>query len=413
MSGADIHPVAQRTEQPRQGPSGVAGLRVLQVVPSFWPAVRYGGPIESTLQLCRHLAAAGSAITVLTTDSHGPGARVSVSTDDEVELAPGMRVRYYRKLMRNSVAPALIKNLARYAGAADLVHLTAVYNFPTIPTLMVCRRLKKPLVWSPRGALQNWPGRRRPTAKALWDRLCLKIAPAHAVVHATSAPEAESIRRALPGLNIAIVPNGITIPDAPPRPPGGSETLRLLFIGRLDPKKGLENLLAACSMLRNQDVLRFSLTIAGSGPEAYRKHLSELIQRRDLADRVQMIGEVEGDDKERAFAESDVTIVPSYIENFAIVVAEALARERPVITSHGTPWAEVERVGCGLWVENSPSALSDAIRRISTMPLPQMGDRGRRWMIEQFGWPAIARQMLACYARALSMTSGTGSAYEH
>lgn len=411
MSAADIHPIAQRVERPRQGPNGAAGLRVLHVVPSFWPAIRYGGPIESTLQLCRHLAAAGSAITVLTTDSDGPGARVSVQTDREVELAPGMRVRYYRKLMRDSVAPELIWNLARYAAAADLVHLTAVYNFPTIPTLMVCRRLKKPLVWSPRGALQDWPGRRRAAAKALWDRLCLKIAPPHAIVHATSEPEAESIRRALPGMNIAIVPNGVAIPDASPPPPGGSETLRFLFIGRLDPKKGLENLLAACAMLKDQDVLRFNLTIAGSGPEAYRKQLSDLIQRRELGDRVRMIGEVEGDDKERAFAEADVTIVPSYVENFAIVVAEALARERPVIASHGTPWAEVERVGCGLWVENSPAALSEAVRRISTMPLPQMGERGRRWMIEQFGWPTIAQQMLDCYARALSTASGTGSAY--
>ncbi len=349
---------------------------------------------------------------VLTTDTDGPGARVAVQTGGEVELAPGMRVRYYRKLMRNSVAPGLITNLARYAAAADLVHLTAVYNFPSLPTLAICRRLNKPLVWSPRGALQDWPGRRRAMAKALWDRLCLKIAPPHAILHATSEPEAESIRKALPGLSIAVIPNGVTIPDASPGPPGGSETLRLLFIGRLDPKKGLENLLDACAMLKRQDALRFTLTIAGSGPEAYRKRLSDLIHRRELADRVRMSGKVDGNEKERAFAEADVTIVPSHIENFALVVAEALARERPVIASHGTPWAEIERVGCGLWVENSPAALSDAVRRISAMPLPQMGERGRRWMIEQFGWPAIARQMLTCYSRARSMASGTGPAYE-
>jgi len=394
-----------------QSPAGGVGPRVLHVTPSFWPALSYGGPIESTFQLCRHLAQDGCDVMVFTTDSDGPGARVAVETNAEVQLAPAMRVRYYRKLMRNSVAPELVKNLAGYAAGADLVHLTAVYNFPTIPTLAVCRRLNKPLVWSPRGALQDWPGRRRALAKAIWDRLCLKIAPPHTIVHATSEPEAESIRKALPGLSIAVIPNGVAIPDVSPGAPGGNETLRLLFIGRLDPKKGLEKLLDACAMLKQRNALRFILTIAGGGPEAYRKRLSDRILKLDLADRVRMIGSVEGDEKERAFAEADVAVVPSHVENFAIVVAEALARERPVIASRGTPWAEVEQVGCGLWVENTPAALSDAIYRISTMPLPQMGERGRRWMIERFGWPAIAQQMMACYSSALSSARGMGPAY--
>jgi glycosyltransferase involved in cell wall biosynthesis len=413
MSDTDTSypPVPQARPSPER-PAGAAGPRVLHVVPSFWPALRYGGPIESVLQLCRHLAAAGCVVTVLTTDSNGPGARLEVATGGEVELAPGMRVRYCRKLMRNSVSPELMTNLARYVAAADLVHLTAVYSFPTIPTLALCRRLHKPLVWSPRGALQSWPGRRRAVAKTFWDRLCRKVAPPETIVHVTSEPEAASVRKALPGLRVAVVPNGVTIPDFAPRAPGGAEILRLLFIGRLDPKKGIENLLQACVILKRRETPRFMLTIAGGGPEAYRRKLVDLIYRRELADRVKMIGPVEGDEKERAFAEADVAIFPSYIENFAIVVAEALARERPVIASHGTPWAEVEQVGCGLWVANRPAALSDAVCRISTMPLAQMGERGRRWMVERFAWPAITRQMLACYERALSSAGGTSPAYD-
>lgn len=411
MSHADTgHPLTERPSRLPEGPAA-AGLRVLHVVPSFWPALlRYGGPIESTLQLCRHLAAAGCEVTVLTTDSNGPGTRVAVETGSEVELAAGMRVRYYRKLMRNSVAPELIRNLARYAAAADLVHLHAVYNFPTIPTLAVCRRMHKPLIWAPHGSFQKWPGRRRALAKSVWNGLCRKIVPAHTIFHATSEPEAESIRTALPGLSIAVITNGVTIPDSSPGPAGGADTLRLLFIGRLDPVKGIENLLQACAILRRREAPSFTLTLAGDGPEAYRKGLHELVHRYELTDRVRMIGPVNGDEKERAFAEADVAIIPSFTENFGIVVAEALARQRPVIASHGTPWAEVERVGCGLWVENSPAALSEAVCRISTMPLPQMGEKGRRWMIERFGWPAIAQQMLACYGRALSIAGGTGPA---
>jgi glycosyltransferase involved in cell wall biosynthesis len=387
-----------------------ARRRLLHVVPSFWPAVRFGGPIESTAQLCRSLAAAGCEVTVLTTDSDGPGARLAIESTGEVELAPRMKVRYCRKLAGNSVAPEMIPHLFRYARAADVVHLTGVYNFPTFPALAICRRLQKPLVWSPRGSLQDFPGRRRAFLKALWDRLCCEIAPSHTIVHATAEPEAESIRKAMPGLSVAIIPNGVTIPEVPLPRPGPAQALRALFIGRLDAKKGIENLLEACAILKRGNFLEFTLTIAGGGEESYRWKLSDRINRLELGAWVQMIGEVQGGAKEQAFAAADIVIVPSYIENFAMVVAEALARERPVIASRGTPWAEIERVGCGLWVDNSPQALSDALCRISTMPLAEMGERGRRWMSEQFGWPTIAREMLACYSKAIAATDGTDHA---
>jgi glycosyltransferase involved in cell wall biosynthesis len=386
-------------------------LRVLHVTPSFWPALRFGGPVESTLQLCRSLAAAGCEVTVLTTDSDGPGARLVVRTDAEVEM-DGMRVRYCRKLMRNSVSPELISRLGSYVRGCEVIHLTAVYNFPTLPTLALCRRLRKPLIWSPRGALQEWPGRRRARAKRLWNRCCLRLAPPHTIVHATAAPEADAIRRALPGLTVSVIPNGVTIPDQVLPRVTSAERLNLLFIGRLDPKKGIENLLEACAMLKRRGAPGFALTIAGGGPESYRRALADLIQRLELGGEVQMIGEVEGKEKEAAFAAAAVVVVPSFVENFAMVVAEALARERPVIASRGTPWAELEEVGCGLWVDNAPAALCEALCRISTMALAEMGERGRRWMIERFGWAAIAREMLDCYAQAVAAARGIARAYQ-
>ena len=91
--------------------------------------------------------------------------------------------------------------------------------------------------------------------------------------------------------------------------------------------------------------------------------------------------------------------MPSYTENFAIVVAEALAHGVPVIASTGTPWSRLGQMKCGLWVDNDPETLADAIRSISTMPLRDMGLIGREWMQSEFSWRSVAEQTLDLYHR--------------
>jgi glycosyltransferase involved in cell wall biosynthesis len=110
---------------------------------------------------------------------------------------------------------------------------------------------------------------------------------------------------------------------------------------------------------------------------------------------------VRGQAKADLFAASDLAVFPSHTENFAMVVAEALAHGIPVIASKGTPWSGVEAHGCGLWVENDPATLAAAIARIRCMPLGEMGERGRRWMEEEFAWETVAREMLRLYGKLL------------
>src|ERR1700737_1602234 len=104
---------------------------------------------------------------------------------------------------------------------------------------------------------------------------------------------------------------------------------------------------------------------------------------------MEMLGTILAEAKKRLFDWSDVALVPSYTENFAIVVAEALAHGVPVIASKGTPWSRLEEMRCGLWVDNDPETLADAIRGINTMPLQDMGTRGREWMQNEFSWRSV------------------------
>jgi glycosyltransferase involved in cell wall biosynthesis len=174
--------------------------------------------------------------------------------------------------------------------------------------------------------------------------------------------------------------------------PGGK--LRLMFIGRLDRNKGIENLLEGLVQLQSMETV---LDIYGSGDSRYSAELAGLVRYLGLTDRVTFRGFVEGEAKHDAFLSADICVVPSHSENFAMVVAEALAHGVPVIASKGTPWQAVEEVGCGLWVENAPDSLAAAIMRMRGLPLGEMGERGRAWMQQSYSWDNIAREMNAAY----------------
>lgn len=371
-------------------------MNILHVTPSFYPAMIYGGPTRSVFELCRGLARSGCDVRVLTTDANGPNDVLAVATDRETELEERLVVRYCHRWLDVSVSPRLLRLLSGYIRWADVVHLTAVYSFPTIPTLLACRLLNKPVVWSPRGMLQRWEGTNRLLLKSIWETICRAVAPQRLTLHFTSESEAEESLARFPKAKSVVIPNGLAIPDevhhmAEP------DSLRLVYLGRLDPKKGIENLVQACGMLNGNLEKPAFLTIAGTGDDAYTRGLNRQIEKLGLSDRVRMIGEVTDDRKRALFENSDIAIVPSFTENFGMVVAEALAHAVPVIASKGTPWQRLEERGAGLWVDNSPPSLTNAIEKMSQMPLRKMGVRGREWMKEEFSSSVIAERMLEAY----------------
>ena len=113
-------------------------MRIGHVIPSFYPAYYYGGPIRSSYELSRNLALSGSDVRVLTTDANGLDHVLEVEKDKEVLFDEGFRVRYCRRWFRHSVSPCLLASLCSYIRWADVVHLTGIYNFPSFPALLLC-----------------------------------------------------------------------------------------------------------------------------------------------------------------------------------------------------------------------------------------------------------------------------------
>jgi glycosyltransferase involved in cell wall biosynthesis len=303
--------------------------------------------------------------------------------------------------MKDSVSITLLGHLVPYLKWAEVVHLTAVYSFPIIPTLFACKALGKPLVWSPRGGLRRWMGERRAGQKRLWEFICRIASPERMALHLTSEVEAEDSQKRIPGVRTVVIPNGVKPPQVVVQAPGNG-TLRLLYLGRLHPIKGIENLIEACALLREETGFLWKLSAAGGGDPKYADRLRGLARRLGLSEKIRFLGPVGEREKHELFEQADVVVVPSFSESFGLVVAEALGWAVPVIAGRGTPWRGLEEKGCGLWVENDPRSLADAIGRICRMPIREMGRRGREWMLREFSWSSVAGQMVSLYRSLLA-----------
>jgi glycosyltransferase involved in cell wall biosynthesis len=337
-------------------------MKVLLVTPSFHPAVRYGGPTHATWTLARSLGARGIEVRVLTTNAH-LDETLEVPVEHEHERAPGVRVTYLPRL-RGQLALGLAAALRTRVAWADVVHLGAVYNATTFPTLLAARRAEKPLFWTPFGAHYHAlrsPTVRRPHLKAIWDRAARALLdPARTVLLAASAIEAEASRARMPGVRVVVVPRGVEVPSNVTRDESASGPLRFLFLGRLDPLKGLERVLSA---LASSDA---TLTVAGSG--AHEATLRRAVA--PLGERVRWLGQVSDADKPMLFASHDLLVLPSLRESFGIAVAEALAHGLPALVTRPTAWEHLEAAGAGLVVE--PSSLAETLAFLDRARLERM-----------------------------------------
>lgn len=385
----------------------MSAMKVLHVTPAFHPATYWGGATASVHGLCNALAAAGGEVElrVLTTDSAGPKLRERVAVESFPRRFPaGYDVFYCRRLALASVAPGLWARLPSMIRWADVVHLTGVYSPPTIPTLALASALGRPVVWSPRGALQRWHGSSKPGLKALWEATCRPfVSREGTLLHVTSEEESAASRARFPELRAEVIPNGVELPPLPSRRswrPGGA--LRLVTISRLHPIKGIENLLRAMPSLPGE----VTLTICGTGEPAYVDSLKVLAAGLRLESRVRFAGRVEAAERERMFEDADICVVPSFSENFGMTVVEALATGVPVVAGTGTPWAGLRDRRCGAWVDNDPASLEAAVRTLGGEDLEAAGKRGREWVAADFSWPAIGRRMKKVYEMLLGCGGG-------
>jgi glycosyltransferase involved in cell wall biosynthesis len=212
--------------------------------------------------------------------------------------------------------------------------------------------------------------------------------------HATGEQEAGYIRQLGFRQPIAIIANGVDLP------PSASVERRneVLFLGRIAREKGLDLLLPAWQHI----AARFPgwrLRIVGPLDGAHAAEMRALAARLGVRE-CEFAGELRGERKAEAFARARLFVLPSYSENFGMVVAEALAHGVPAITTTRTPWSELAERGSGWCIEPTPDALTNALSVALSLPpgsLETMGGRGRAWIRSDYAWETLARCMVETY----------------
>ncbi len=372
-------------------------MRVLFISPSFYPAAYYGGPTSVNWSLCKSLSQTTDLeLKVLTTDADGPYRRVDPKLAENAQA--DFEIDYCRRNLQPDISLRLMARLPRMIRWADVVHLHGVYCFTTIPTLALTALMRKPVLWSASGALQRGPHTARPGMKSLFEKFCDALSsPARVVLHTASETERIESRDRLKNTGEVVIPFGVSGSTSGAVARDRSGALRLLYLGRLHPIKGIENLLTAMNLTTAQ----VTLAVCGEGESSYEQVLRARVRELGLGDRVRFHGAVRDEAREMQFRESDVCVVPSFKESFGAVVTEALARGLPVIASRGTPWPGIEEVGCGLCVSNEPKELARAIDQAAVLPLREMGRRGREWMQRDYSWDAAAAKFIIAYRQLL------------
>ncbi len=380
-------------------------MKLLHVVPTYLPAVRYGGPIFAVHGLCRALVERGHQVEVFTTSVNGmEDSDVPIGVPVSVD---GVMVRYFQsKLLRRLFwAPPLARALENELATFSLVHLHSVFLWPTAAAAALARRADIPYVLSPRGMLvKDLIGRRSRYAKSAWIELFEKRnLQRAAAIHVTSAVEAHELRRfgwSLPP--VEVIPNGVDALSASHEgtvSPDVREVATghpLLFLGRLSWKKGLDRLLRALALTREPE-----LAIVGTDDESITPQLQQMAADLGIGHRVRFLSRtVLGADKEYLFASARAFVLPSYSENFGNTVLEAMQRGLAVIT---TPEVGASQIvldaKAGLVTEGDAHTLGGAIQGLwsSDAMARTMGDAGRRHVDQHFGWPQIAAEMEGLY----------------
>jgi len=370
-------------------------MRILHVVPTYLPATRYGGPIQSVHGLCKALVELGHEVHVYTSSLDGDG-RLNVPEGTPVIL-DGVQVWYFRcRLIALCWLPSMRARLNASMADFDAVHLHSVFLWPMAKAARVARRHAVPYVVSPRGMLvPELIARRSAIAKRAWiyliERRTLRQAQA---IHVTSPLEADDLRRCnLDLAPIAVLPNGTDIQTDFAREPRRNQWL---FLGRLSWKKNLSALIDALAMVES-----IELILAGPDEEGIAAQLLDRAAQANCSARVRWIGEVDGPAKRELLRTAECLVLPSLNENFGNVVVEALAQACPVLVTPQVGARHIVEASAGGMIADGTSAqsLAHAMRELNADParLTDLGIAGQRYVREHLSWVRVAADMSTIY----------------
>lgn len=285
----------------------------------------------------------------------------------------------------------------------SLFHGNGMWDYPVHSMTKVARKRNIPYILSPHGMLEPWVLKVKRLKKELGLILFEYNDLAQAkCIHATAKSEALSIRALGLKNPIAIIPNGIDLSEYVHAPKEYKKPERtILFLSRIHPKKGIELLIDAWAIVKPSLKHNWKIRIVGNGEESYINTLNQQISKKGLVNELVIEGPLFNENKLEAFRDADLFVLPTYSENFGIVILEALASGIPVITTKGAPWEQLTILNAGWWIEIGVDPLVDALTKalqLTDAERKSMGLNGRAMVEADYSIQSVADKMMALYS---------------
>lgn len=393
----------------------VHSLKILFITGYYKPAYIYGGPVNSVSTLCEALARLGCRVTVFTTNANGQD-RLDIPTSQPIDLN-GVEVWYFPLGMFSKYfySAEQVHAVRTRVNEFDLVVSEVLWEILAQTILHSCRRASVPYLVTPRGQLLPWSLEQSRLKKRIFLLLIgynyLRNA---AGILCTDPSEAQAIQEIFPGAKVLVNPNGIDLQGFQSLPPRGclrsqfnipSDSIVLLFLGRLHKKKQPEIAVRVCAALQSR--FHPHLFLVGPDEDENFTNLDQLTTELGLEEKVHCLGLLTGDEKLQAIVDSDLFLMPSVLqsENFGMAALEALACGLPILTTNDVPvgsWAQQHHIG-QITEPTLESFSAAATAMLSDMDgLAEMGRQARVLSHSVFDSEIVAQRMLDYYREIIS-----------
>jgi len=337
--------------------------------------------------MAKGLSEAGVEVTLMT----------NYSEDMNTHALDGTNVTLYvlkEGFKRADVEKYIIKE------GFDIVQLQSLWSLDYHMIAQICRRHHIPYLITPRGMLEPWSMKQKAFKKRLAMLLYQKRDLDNAAcIYTTADMEAQNVRDLGIKTPCSVIPNGIETDGYPCRASGDIVKKQILFLSRIHVKKGIELLIDSWKEL-TVSFPDWSIKIVGNGEEAYINELKAKISQLGLDNCIEILPPVFGQDKVQLYQSSALFVLPSYSENFGMVIAEAMSCGVPVITSEFTPWSFLNDENAGwsikLSLEDLTSALRAALEKQSEY-LYEMGQNGAKLVREKYDYRSVTKQTVQLY----------------
>jgi glycosyltransferase involved in cell wall biosynthesis len=383
-------------------------MKILHVVPAIGSV--YGGPSISVLSLANALGQIGIEVDIITTNVNGQQI-LDVPLDTWLQ-GEYCRIRHFPcwYLKDYKISTAMAGWLARHVQDYDVVNTHAIFSYSEFLAYRACQRHQVPYIIHPHGMLEDWALNYKSWKKTPYYHLIEKPALEKAsAIRVLAQSEVNSLQRLNLGTRLDLIPNGIWQSDfrqMPDRrefdqafPETAGKTL-ILFLGRIDPKKGLDLLAKAFGQVR-QHFPNAHLVVAGPDNIGFRPEAESYFAETGCLEAVTFTGILTGSLKYAAFAAATMYVAPSYSEGFSMSVLEGMASGLPCVITTGCNFPEAAAANAAHVVAIDAKAIADAMIYCLRDPeaAQAMGQRARQLVLEQYSWEMIAHQMHTLYQK--------------